>query len=153
MTVDRICRLCGRTYPLEGFARNKNYLDGLDTRCKKCYQLRSMGMTLQDWEAMHLEQGGKCAACGVESDNFHIDHDHRCCPNKRACSKCIRGLLCAACNMALGFIKDSPEVAEKLAHYLRRTMKPIEPKGASSSEPNQPNVWPYYSFNRARNAE
>ena len=51
-------------------------------------------------------------ACGMCHEPFeerqliHVDHDHACCRGKnRSCGKCIRGLLCHTCNIALGYIE------------------------------------------------
>lgn len=66
-----------------------------------------------------------CHICG-KTDNggrsFHIDHDHACCDRGStggSCGKCVRGLLCSACNHALGFFGDNVEVLEKAIAYLR----------------------------------
>jgi hypothetical protein len=34
------------------------------------------------------------------------------------CGKCIRGLLCVNCNLALGQLKDDPALLRKAADYL-----------------------------------
>lgn len=56
-------------------------------------------------------QGGKCATCGTAADLF-VDHCH-------ATDK-IRGALCRSCNLALGMVKDQPELLRTLAAYLER---------------------------------
>ena len=33
---------------------------------------------------------------------LHIDHDHTCCPGRRSCGKCVRGILCARHNLLIG---------------------------------------------------
>jgi hypothetical protein len=60
-----------------------------------------------------------CEVCG-SVENLCIDHDHRCCPGKSSCGKCVRGTLCRSCNQADGFLKSNPEFARKLAIYLER---------------------------------
>lgn len=69
-------------------------------------------LSLEAYEAMLRAQGGCCAICRVESPSdirtgrFHVDHDHACCPGTKSCGKCVRGLLCHACNTALGNFHD-----------------------------------------------
>lgn len=50
---------------------------------------------------------------------WHIDHDHRCCPGSYSCGKCIRGILCARCNVGLAMLGDSLANVERAASYLR----------------------------------
>lgn len=72
-------------------------------------------LSLETYRAMLLAQGGACAICKVDAptdirtSRFHVDHDHACCPGKRSCGRCVRGLLCHACNTALGNFQDDPE--------------------------------------------
>lgn len=86
-------------------------------------------MTLKQYREMLSAQGGCCAICRVSTptdirtDRFHVDHDHRCCPGKRSCGKCNRGLLCHACNTALGNFHDDPELLERAAAYIRSRRK------------------------------
>jgi hypothetical protein len=47
----------------------------------------------------------------------HVDHDHACCAKATSCGKCIRGLLCSACNTALGMLRDDPRRISGLALY------------------------------------
>lgn len=78
------------------------------------------GVTLEQLVALYAN--GSCQICG-SSERLHIDHDHDCCPSLheskgRGCGKCIRGLLCQGCNMALGSAKDNPQTLRALADYL-----------------------------------
>jgi hypothetical protein len=93
---------------------------------------KDYGMTVADYDAMLMAQGGGCDICGATEslvttiptlgprNGLHIDHDHACCPGPRSCGKCIRGILCSKCNRALGCIDDNAERAHKLADYLDR---------------------------------
>jgi hypothetical protein len=55
---------------------------------------------------------------GETTVNLRVDHDHRCCPGAHSCGKCVKGLLCEGCNIASGWLGDSPGRAEGLARYL-----------------------------------
>lgn len=52
--------------------------------------------------------------------DLHIDHDHRCCPygTPKMCGKCIRGVLCRGCNLALGLLEESEGRVKGLIKYL-----------------------------------
>jgi hypothetical protein len=73
------------------------------------YRISSYGLTQEQFtRLLNLQQN----ACGMCHDPFkdgqpiHVDHDHACCRGKnRSCGKCIRGLLCHTCNIALGHIE------------------------------------------------
>jgi hypothetical protein len=78
------------------------------------YQLKySHGMTLAQWQAMRDDQDGLCYLClrplSEGAKEIHIDHDHRCCPKRRSCALCRRGLTCRHCNVAIGAMGDDPE--------------------------------------------
>lgn len=54
-----------------------------------------------------------CQSCGGTS-SLCIDHDHTCCPGRTSCGECIRGVLCANCNSALGQVHDSVDRLNQL---------------------------------------
>lgn len=62
---------------------------------------------------MYTDQDGKCFICAehVPSDKIHVDHCHN--------TNVVRKLLCHHCNVILGLAKESPEILEKCAEYLR----------------------------------
>lgn len=92
---------------------------------------------LADYERMVAEQGGVCALCGEEPPlanvsrvysiavggwgRFVIDHDHACCPKEKCCGKCIRGLICASCNIMLGMAGENPAKLLAGVAYLARS--------------------------------
>jgi hypothetical protein len=47
-----------------------------------------------------------------------VDHDHNCCPSKKTCGKCIRGLLCMDCNRGLGYFRDDTARLDRAISYL-----------------------------------
>ena len=102
----------------EGFRRRyAANPDGQRNRQLKC----SFNITLAEYNAMLEAQGGVCAICGQSCKsgrNLAVDHDHACCPGKKSCGGCIRGLLCRDCNVTLGRVSDDPGVLRRAADYL-----------------------------------
>lgn len=58
---------------------------------------------------MMTKQGGLCAIC-KEAKATHIDHSHE--------TGRVRGVLCLACNTALGSFRDSPKLLARAIVYL-----------------------------------
>jgi hypothetical protein len=64
-----------------------------------------------------LEERPTCEICDApfgdakDQNGPCVDHCHR--------TGKVRGVICQGCNKALGFIKDRPETAERMAAYLR----------------------------------
>lgn len=85
---------------------------------------KNYNFSQEQYDQMFLSQEKRCAACGTLDpalrgrDKWCLDHAHSCCPGPRSCGKCIRGILCDACNKALGCIQDKPEIALALKEYL-----------------------------------
>jgi hypothetical protein len=78
--------------------------------------LVNFNMTVNDYMTMYEQQDGKCAICGTNEmngkrKNFCIDHNHT--------TGKVRGLLCHNCNVSVGLMKESPELFNKAATYLR----------------------------------
>ena len=71
------------------------------------------------------EQDVRCAICGTDDPSttgylqWVLDHDHRCCTGtQRMCERCIRGVLCHRCNVALGMFRDDAQMLLRAARYL-----------------------------------
>lgn len=92
-----------------------------------------------DFDAMWEAQDGKCAACnqpmlrrGKDPTSVCADHDSSCCPGKKSCGKCVRGLIHRNCNLILGYARDDIEVLQKVAAYLDRWRLRFSPHAPSS---------------------
>lgn len=120
----------------------KNGIISLEPRCIKCksdyykkhfrktfYSHRNRrrsaqlkhhyGISLEDYNHILNNQAGVCAICKLPSKNekrLAVDHCHS--------SGRIRGLLCDACNLALGKFKDNIESLKKAIEYLLAGAKP-----------------------------
>jgi len=80
-----------------------------------------------EYDIILKSQGNKCAICYRDrsefSKNFAVDHDHKCCPGKKSCGNCIRGLICFDCNIALGHLREDPKIVESALIYLNKYYK------------------------------
>lgn len=103
------CSSCHTEKPHADFSTNSG--GRVSSWCKECRnygtKLNLYGLDRDTYQAM-VKRG--CAVCGA-TDRIHIDHDHT--------SGKVRGALCSACNIALGYACDDPERLEKLAAYVR----------------------------------
>lgn len=83
-------------------------------------------LSLEAYGALLDAQGGACAICRIDAptdirtSRFHVDHDHACCPGARSCGRCVRGLLCHACNTALGNFADDVDRLLAAVAYVRK---------------------------------
>lgn len=68
------------------------------------------GMTQAEFDKRLQQQGGGCKTCGRVSEKFVVDHCHE--------SGKVRGILCGACNLALGMVRDDPNTLRRMIGYL-----------------------------------
>lgn len=84
------------------------------------------GMTVAQYDELLASQGG-CAVCGKQQSEFKrrfsVDHDHSCCSGARSCGKCVRGILCHPCNVAIHAVDTNPGWAFKAEKYLIRSKR------------------------------
>lgn len=74
------------------------------------------GLTVEKFNEMLVAQDWKCAICGASAPDHHkkrlnVDHCHK--------TGIVRGLLCDACNRAIGLLKDDPELMKKAISYIQ----------------------------------
>lgn len=87
---------------------------------------RRFGLPLGSYAKMLEAQNGVCAICSAPPTEGYqgrlaVDHDHSCCPGRRACGKCVRGLLCKSCNLMLGYAKDDVVTLRAGIAYLENS--------------------------------
>lgn len=112
--------------PTGEFPRANNIKRGHQAYCKACHAaqarkrdyrpqnlMRFYGITVEQFDAMLVEQGGVCKVCSgpaMGKGRYHVDHDHE--------TGLVRGLLCHKCNVALGMVRDSISHLQALIDYL-----------------------------------
>ena len=129
LTVDpKQCTRCKECKPRTEFHRASRSKDGLHSYCKECVRLwnkarkdsgerqtyllaRKYGLTLQEYKKLLERSGGLCDICG-EACKPNVDHNHN--------TGQARGILCRACNTALGLFKESPRTLLAAVRYLER---------------------------------
>ncbi len=118
------CIKCGEVKPLTEYFYARTTKDKRRGDCNKCgvkyavtrKRLKVLGVSPERYIQMNVEQKGLCAICN-KIDRFgkdlSIDHCHK--------TGKIRGLLCSACNPAIGAFEDDVERLLRAAAYLQRS--------------------------------
>lgn len=141
MITKKKCTKCNRVKELVNFKTEKLRIDGYSSWCKKCHSKktkqwqhkntkksrnaflkRNYGITQTEYDNLLYLQHGVCAVCEqpetvrqAKDESIRplvVDHCH-------ATGK-IRGLLCANCNSAEGYLKSNYVIALKMAEYIKR---------------------------------
>jgi len=142
----RECKYCKQVKPLEQMVKDKNAREGRRNMCNSCNALRMKKYFKEhpekyennkntprakkpNWKRHHLTQGqysdllakhdGKCYVCLIREAEV-IDHSHSCCTGTFSCGKCVRGILCHACNLAIGHLDDDIDRLQAAVVYLQR---------------------------------
>lgn len=100
------------------------------TKCAECLllkrltYLRSTGMSESEVNraaAAAAKFAGVCQCCGQAQSgmigagkDFAFDHNHT--------TKLFRGIICAACNLAIGHAQESIDRLQRIINYLRRDL-------------------------------
>jgi hypothetical protein len=87
---------------------------------------RRFGVSRREYAEMYKQQNGVCAICSQPETatrksvvkSLAVDHNHT--------TGKVRGLLCSACNTAIGKMRENPEILASAIQYLERhTESPI----------------------------
>lgn len=139
------CGKCKQDVSVENYYRASGTACGYSSTCKDCMKLQRPAslerswkyllriryqLSVEQYDAMLDAQNGLCACCGRPETRklpsgegvarLCVDHDHRCCSGDTSCGKCVRQLLCAGCNFAVGLVEKIPGLWEPVADYLDR---------------------------------
>ena len=117
----RVCKTCGVEKPLTEYYKQSNR-KSYYTWCKECHKevnrkgtLKQYGLTPEEFNQMFADQKGECLICKRHQSEFKetlsVDHDHK--------TGKVRGLLCGACNRAIGLFKDDPNIIRAAIDYLK----------------------------------
>jgi hypothetical protein len=117
-TTEHLC-LCGaQATNRAGRPRCDQCRDEGKAATQRKAALRNLyGLSWDDYCALLASQDNGCAICGSTVPGrrghagFGVDHDHA--------TGRIRGLLCHACNVGIGYFNDDADVLLKAVTYLR----------------------------------
>jgi hypothetical protein len=128
----KTCSECNETKPASDFyAPNALY-------CKQCRRKwntkgkmsarnaslkQRFNITQEDYESMLFSQGGVCAICGEppkEGSHLHVDHCHK--------TGVVRALLCRGCNVAIGSMRENPDIMRRAALYVEKHNSALPPE-------------------------
>lgn len=129
------CARCGEDKADDQFYENPRKRNGLSSYCRACSSRiskehskkrmtsfwQSQGVTITPLQHAQclVNQGGKCAICGImpapDERQLCVDHDHR--------TKAFRGLICNSCNIGLGSFRDDPEALRAAIDYIEGTSR------------------------------
>lgn len=140
------CPKCLEVKPLETFGSRGGKRRGEpNSYCRPCSALKRKesskrpnvisrmlqyhyGITYEQYQEMHTKQQGRCAICNEEekrntgqgrpTNRLAVDHCHK--------TGKVRGLLCMACNTAVGAFKDDIEILFSAVTYLEQNSGEIE---------------------------
>lgn len=77
------------------------------------YRSRVYNLSPEQLTEMQIRAGGKCSICGkYVGSKLVIDHDHM--------TGKVRGMICTACNFALGWVGDNQKILANMITYLKR---------------------------------
>jgi hypothetical protein len=138
MTTKR-CSKCGEIKSVSEFSV-RSEISGYSSQCKECRREKYRNedpeliwkrrlkwlynISAEEYYMILESQDGHCALCPRtpedEGIRLAVDHDHSCCPGKRSCGICVRGLLCVSCNRQLGQYENNMELfTKKIPAYIR----------------------------------
>lgn len=125
---ENVCQPCKDAHNARSRAAKKKIRTS--PRYRRTEKIKAHGISIEQYEHLLESQNGVCGICKLpeialnpynkQPRSLSIDHDHSCCPGKHSCGRCVRGLLCHKCNLALGIIETIGSV-KPFEDYLKVT--------------------------------
>lgn len=114
----KICRVCKNSKPLAEFYRDKSRREGIQGLCKRCSESAKMrvyyGIGMDEFDTLLKDREGRCEICAAtvsrQGKRLVLDHCHA--------TGAVRGILCDACNIGIGNLRDDPTLCLNAAKYL-----------------------------------
>ena len=107
--------------------RNKRYQNISKYRYRDV--LKKHGITAEQYEKIFDDHNGLCFICqreerrisrnGVTTTRLSLDHCHVCEDKGHKGIDIIRGMLCGACNKAIGLLEDNIDLLQSAIRYLQ----------------------------------
>ena len=111
--LTRWCRVCANKYRNTWALGDRSENTQLHRAREFAREMKKYGTTVEWYRDKLIEQSGICALCKHLSHHhgtiqrLQVDHNHDCCDlHTKSCGKCLRGLLCADCNIRLAPVED-----------------------------------------------
>jgi len=107
------CKKCSSALATDWKQKNKEYTAEYNKKYKLQY---NYGLSVDEYNNLLVEQENRCAICFTSVEQLPrglvVDHNHT--------TGKARGLLCHACNVALGMLKESEDNLMGALSYLRK---------------------------------
>ncbi len=143
--MDKQCKTCKETKPLDFFGITRQNKDGHSGHCKLCinaywrrkwknatkkrkrspeaekrlreqHVFKVFGLSVDGYNEMFATQKGMCAICGTHQSELKKLFA----VDHDHETGNVRGLLCQKCNTAIAFLKDDAEIMENAIVYLNK---------------------------------
>lgn len=126
--VKRCCRACRLEKVKQYHARNRADINRrkrerrttVTKEERRRLNLQQLGWTPARWNEKLEEQKGLCDICGVVLTFEDKAGRTRACADHNHKTEMPRGILCGACNIGIGNLKDSIDLLKKAVGYLEK---------------------------------
>ena len=96
-------------------SKNTTTKSGKKEKIRESNLKQRYNLSIEEYENLLRSQNGQCKICKATKNKSNrrlsVDHCHK--------SGKIRGLLCNHCNVAIGMLKDNPELLKQAISYLK----------------------------------